>query len=74
MKIEYLEYKFSDGLHEASMKVRLETQDIHKRDNLKYLQSIIKGCGTLMMIEAYWCSMDEVEACLQSIRAIKTYH
>ncbi|XP_009767208.2 uncharacterized protein [Nicotiana sylvestris] len=40
---EYLECKFSDETEGADVKVRLDTQVIHKRASFKYLGSIIEG-------------------------------
>ncbi|XP_033517730.1 uncharacterized protein LOC107832086 isoform X2 [Nicotiana tabacum] len=46
-KTEYLECKFSDGTHEADVKVKLDTQVIPRRSSFKYLGSIIRGNGEI---------------------------
>ncbi|XP_070041089.1 uncharacterized protein [Nicotiana tomentosiformis] len=43
MKVEYLECKFSEGMHEAKVDVKLDSQVIPKRDSFKYLRSVIQG-------------------------------
>ncbi|XP_055806841.1 uncharacterized protein LOC129875558 [Solanum dulcamara] len=43
IKTEYLEHKFSVGMDEKGMKVRLATQPIPKRENFKYLESVIQS-------------------------------
>nr|XP_009631961.1 uncharacterized protein LOC104121628 [Nicotiana tomentosiformis] len=47
LKTEYLEYKFSDGLHEEEVEVKIGTQVIPKRDSFKYLGAIIQGNGEI---------------------------
>ncbi|XP_019256326.1 PREDICTED: uncharacterized protein LOC109234715 [Nicotiana attenuata] len=42
-KTEYLECKFSNGMHEAKVEVKTNTQVIPKRDSFKNLGSIIQG-------------------------------
>ncbi|KAF3653715.1 putative pre-mRNA-processing factor 6-like [Capsicum annuum] len=42
-KTEYLECKFSDASQEDEVVVRLDSQDVCKRDSLKYLGSMIQG-------------------------------
>ncbi|XP_019237487.1 PREDICTED: uncharacterized protein LOC109217680 [Nicotiana attenuata] len=46
-KTEYLECKFSDGMYEEEVKVKIGTQVIPKRDNFKYLGSIFQGNGEI---------------------------
>nr|XP_009606638.1 uncharacterized protein LOC104100961 [Nicotiana tomentosiformis] len=46
-KIEYLECKFSVGIQEAKMDVKLDTQVIPERDSFKYLGSIIQSNGEI---------------------------
>ncbi|XP_060180662.1 uncharacterized protein LOC132610374 [Lycium barbarum] len=46
-KKEYLECKFSNVLHDAGMKVRLETHVIQRKGSFKYLRSIIQGNGEI---------------------------
>nr|XP_018633176.1 uncharacterized protein LOC108948481 [Nicotiana tomentosiformis] len=46
-KTEYLECKFSEGMHEEEVEVRIDTQIIPKRDNFKYLGSIIQENGEI---------------------------
>ncbi|KAK4710207.1 hypothetical protein R3W88_004720 [Solanum pinnatisectum] len=46
-KTDYLEYKFSDIVHERDVEVRLDTHAISKRDNFKYLGSIIQRSGDI---------------------------
>ncbi|XP_070034932.1 uncharacterized protein [Nicotiana tomentosiformis] len=46
-KIEYLECKFSDGMHDADVEVKLHAQVIPKRASFKYLGSIIQGNGEI---------------------------
>ncbi|XP_075086344.1 uncharacterized protein LOC142169047 [Nicotiana tabacum] len=46
-KTEYLECKFSEGMHEEEMEVRIGTQVIPRRDSFKYLGSIIQGNGEI---------------------------
>ncbi|XP_070017022.1 uncharacterized protein [Nicotiana sylvestris] len=58
-KTKYLEYKFSDGTHDADVEVKLDAQVIPKRASFKYLGSIIQGNGELdedvaHCIEAGW--------------------
>ncbi|KAG5620637.1 hypothetical protein H5410_005855 [Solanum commersonii] len=45
IKTEYLECKFSDVTHEASMEVILDTQFVPKRERFKYLWSLIPRNG-----------------------------
>ncbi|XP_075095141.1 uncharacterized protein LOC142173448 [Nicotiana tabacum] len=42
-KTEYLACKFSVGMHEAEMDVKLDTQVIPKRDSFKYLGFVKQG-------------------------------
>ncbi|KAF3625198.1 Two-component response regulator ARR22 [Capsicum annuum] len=42
-KMEYMEYKFSNLRQEDEVVVRLDSQDICKRDRFKYLESMIQG-------------------------------
>ncbi|KAF3636661.1 putative rRNA-processing protein UTP23 -like protein [Capsicum annuum] len=42
-KKEYLECKFSDSRQENEMVMRLDSQDVCKRDSFKYLGSMIQG-------------------------------
>ncbi|XP_070005516.1 uncharacterized protein [Nicotiana sylvestris] len=46
-KTEYLECKFSAESREAGRDVRLGSQVIPKRDNFKYLGSMIQGDGEI---------------------------
>ncbi|XP_019232341.1 PREDICTED: uncharacterized protein LOC109213051 [Nicotiana attenuata] len=46
-KTEYLECKFSDGMHEEGVKVKIGTQVVLERDSFKYLESIIQGNGEI---------------------------
>ncbi|KAG5614625.1 hypothetical protein H5410_014449, partial [Solanum commersonii] len=46
-KTEYLRCKFSDGVEEANVEVRLATQIIPKRESFKYLGSVIQGSGDI---------------------------
>ncbi|XP_019224237.1 PREDICTED: uncharacterized protein LOC109205923 [Nicotiana attenuata] len=46
-KTDYLECKFSDMTGEADVEVRLDSQVIPKRENFKYLGSIIQGDGEI---------------------------
>nr|XP_016459241.1 PREDICTED: uncharacterized protein LOC107782821 [Nicotiana tabacum] len=42
-KTEYLEYKFSDNMHEKGVEVKIGTQVVPKRDSFKYFGFIIQG-------------------------------
>nr|XP_009615394.1 uncharacterized protein LOC104108115 [Nicotiana tomentosiformis] len=42
-KTKYLECKFSEGMHEEQVELRIGTQVIPRRDSFKYLGSIIQG-------------------------------
>ncbi|XP_070046635.1 uncharacterized protein [Nicotiana tomentosiformis] len=58
-KTEYLEWKFSDGMHEEGVEVKIGTQVVPKRDSFKYLGYIIQGNGEIgedvtHRIEAGW--------------------
>ncbi|PHT91021.1 Phospholipase D delta [Capsicum annuum] len=46
-KTEYLECKFSDLRQEDEVVVRLDSQDVRKRDSFKYLGSTIQGNGEI---------------------------
>ncbi|XP_060216871.1 uncharacterized protein LOC132644299 [Lycium barbarum] len=46
-KTKYLECKFSNVMSEAEMEVKIEALVIPKRDNFKYLGSIIQGDGEI---------------------------
>ncbi|KAG5621087.1 hypothetical protein H5410_006305 [Solanum commersonii] len=46
-KTDYLEYKFSDIVHERDVEVKLDTHAIPNRDNFKYLGSIIQRSGDI---------------------------
>ncbi|KAG5610847.1 hypothetical protein H5410_022128 [Solanum commersonii] len=46
-KTEYVECKFNDVIHEVGVEVRLDTQNILKRDRFKYRGSIILGGGDI---------------------------
>ncbi|KAF3678770.1 Callose synthase 5 [Capsicum annuum] len=46
-KTKYLECKFSDSSQEDEVVVRLDSQDVRKRDSLKYLGFIIQGNGEI---------------------------
>ncbi|XP_070034444.1 uncharacterized protein [Nicotiana tomentosiformis] len=46
-KTEYLECKFSDGLNEEGLEVKIGTQVIAKRYSFKYLGAIIQGNGEI---------------------------
>lgn len=45
--MKYLECKFNDKIHKASMEVRLNTQAIPKKNNCKYLGWVIQGRGDI---------------------------
>ncbi|KAF3639640.1 Calcineurin B-like protein 3 [Capsicum annuum] len=46
-KMEYLECKFNDLMHETDMVVNLDFQAIQKRGSFKYLWSMIQGNGEI---------------------------
>ncbi|KAF3680692.1 putative pre-mRNA-processing factor 6-like [Capsicum annuum] len=46
-KTEYMEYKFSNSSQKDEVVVRLDFQDVCKRDSFKYLGSMIQGNGEI---------------------------
>nr|XP_016434041.1 PREDICTED: uncharacterized protein LOC107760502 [Nicotiana tabacum] len=64
-KIEYLKCKFSDGLHEEGVEVKISTQVIPKRDSFKYLGAIIQGNEEINENVTYWSRVNEMEARLR---------
>lgn len=38
-----MECKFNDAMHEAGVEVKLDTQAIPKKDDFKYVESVIQG-------------------------------
>nr|XP_016498922.1 PREDICTED: uncharacterized protein LOC107817584 [Nicotiana tabacum] len=46
-KTDYLECKFSDGMYEEGVKVKICTQVVPKRDSFKYFRSIMQGKGEI---------------------------
>lgn len=44
---EYVECKFNDVRWENEVVVKLEAQEVYKRDNFKYLRSVIQSNGEI---------------------------
>ncbi|XP_070025647.1 uncharacterized protein [Nicotiana sylvestris] len=65
-KTEYVECKFSDVTGEADVEVRLNSQVILKRENFKYLLSIIQGDGEIDGDFMHRSGVDEMEVSVWS--------